>query len=170
MQTGRLRLRQFTEADLSNLLELNSDPEVMRFITGGKPDSLEQAQTSLQRILGYYKDGSALGLWAAELLDSGEFIGWFCLKPLPGFDEIELGYRLRKRYWGKGYATEGARFLVDYGFRRAGLSRIAAIVDPGNFASRRVLEKAGLAFERRTRFRSPVYGSERDVDLFAIAA
>lgn len=168
-QTQRLGLRQFTSQDASHLLALNADPDIMRFISDGKTDTFEQAEASIKRILGYYEQWEALGIWAAELKSSQEFIGWFSLKPLAGFDEVEIGYRLLKRHWGQGYATEGAACMRDRGFREAGLDRIVAIVHPENAASRRVIEKTGLKFERRAEFTSPIDRVTRTVDLFAMA-
>jgi RimJ/RimL family protein N-acetyltransferase len=99
LETERLVLRRFTEADLDNLLDLNGDPEVMRFLTGGKPTPREVIRNeTLPRILHYYERFAGLGFWAAIEKSTGDFLGWFELRPPEGGgpEEVELGYRLRK--------------------------------------------------------------------------
>jgi RimJ/RimL family protein N-acetyltransferase len=155
LETDRLTLRRFTEADADNLFELNSDPEVMRFLHGGKPASRNEARTRIiPTFLGYYERFEGFGFWAAVEIASGQFLGWFHFRPplrdedMPaGWDEggvAELGYRLRRSAWGKGYATEGSRALIDKGFTEFGVRRVVAQTLAGNWGSRRVLEKSGL--------------------------
>jgi RimJ/RimL family protein N-acetyltransferase len=149
LETARLRLRRFVQADLDRLVELDSDPEVMRYITYGVATSRERYEHEiLPRWLAFYEAVPSLGYWAAESKDSGEFIGWFHLRP-DRFDagELELGYRMKRPVWGQGYATEGGRALVTHGFERAGASKISARTLRANLASRRVMEKCGLAYE-----------------------
>jgi len=85
-----------------------------------------------------------LGIWHASRRDTGAFVGWFSLKYAGRSPDIEVGYRLVPAVWGKGYATEGATALVDYGFDDLDLDRIIGVTHPGNRASQRVLLKAGL--------------------------
>jgi len=150
LETARMYLRKFGPGDALLLFELDSDAEVMRFITKGKATSLTEIEHEiLPRILGYYRRSPPQGVWAAHLRSTGEFIGWFHLradKIEP--DEMELGYRLKRAVWGCGLATEGSRALVQKGVQDWGYSRICARAIVGNFASRRVMEKAGLQFER----------------------
>jgi ribosomal-protein-alanine N-acetyltransferase len=84
------------------------------------------------------------GRWAVVPHGSTELIGWNGLQHLPETDEVEVGYLLGKQFWGKGYATEGARVGLDYGFKTLKLERIVGIVHPENVASQRVLEKLGM--------------------------
>ena len=93
------------------------------------------------------------GFWAAIEKSSGEFLGWFCLRPHEdgGPGNVGLGYRLRKAAWGKGYGTEGARALIHKGFAELGVERVFAVTYEENLASRRVMEKAGLRLVRRFR-------------------
>ncbi|MFJ1730702.1 GNAT family N-acetyltransferase [Streptomyces sp. NPDC088254] len=109
-ETERLTLRRFTAADADLLIELDSDPAVMRFLTGGTPTAPEVIRESrLPRIIaGYERWRGDLGLFAAHEKDGGAFIGWFCLRPERQGppDEAELGYRLRQAAWGRGYATD----------------------------------------------------------------
>jgi RimJ/RimL family protein N-acetyltransferase len=155
LQTDRLTLRRFTESDEDNLFELNSDPEVMRFLNGGEPTPRDEVRTRIIPVfLGYYERFEGFGFWAAVEIATGQFLGWFHFRPPlrggdtpAGWDEdgvIELGYRLRRSAWGKGYATEGSRALIDKGFTEFGLRRVVAETLAGNGGSRRVLEKSGL--------------------------
>ena len=121
----------------------------MRHITYGVPTPRERYESEiLPRWLASYDTSPQLGYWAAELRASGEFIGWFHLRP-DRFDagEQELGYRLKRPAWGQGYATEGGKALVAHGFGRAGAGKISARTLGANLGSRRVMEKCGLAYE-----------------------
>jgi RimJ/RimL family protein N-acetyltransferase len=149
--TDRLVLRRFTIADADNLVSLDADPEVMRFITGGIPTSrTEILDEVLPAFLGYYQRYEGYGFWAAIEKETGEFLGWFHFRPRAGAapGEVELGYRLRKSAWGKGYATEGSRALIRAGFTQFGVRRVVAETMAVNLASRRVMEKAGLTLVR----------------------
>jgi RimJ/RimL family protein N-acetyltransferase len=150
LETSRLRLRRFTEADVDNLTALDSDPEVMRYLTDGKPTDRETIRTTiLPRFLKSYETHENYGYWAVEEKSSGEFLGWFHLRPFAGSaEEIEIGYRFRRAAWGKGYATEGARALAKKGFVELGAKRIVAVTMAANTGSRRVMEKTGLKFEK----------------------
>ncbi|MEV2265726.1 GNAT family N-acetyltransferase [Nonomuraea africana] len=151
LETERLVLRRFTEDDLENLVELDNDPEVMRYLNGGEPVARELIRdVALPRLLAYYERPDGFGFWAAEEKLTGEFIGWFHFRPgknaPPG--ELELGYRLRKAAWGKGYGTEGSRALIDRGFTEQGVERVTAGTLAANTGSRRVMEKSGLRHVR----------------------
>lgn len=145
LETDRLILRRLTHADHDRLVELDSDPEVTFYITGGPP---EFDASMLQGWLRQYERWPAYGTFAAVERATGDFLGWFHLRPDGGDDdEPELGYRLRRDAWGKGYATEGSRALVDKAFGE-GATRVWAGAMAVNAASRRVMEKAGLRFVR----------------------
>ena len=151
LETERLVLRQFTEDDLDNLVELDGDPEVMKFLNGGRPTPRREIENDvLPAFLGYYERSPGYGFWAAEEKATGRFVGWFHFRPAkeapPG--EVELGYRLRKSAWGKGYATEGSLALVEKGFTELDVERVTAFTMTVNVASRRVMEKAGLRYVR----------------------
>lgn len=151
LQTPRLVLRRFTPADVDLLVDLDSDPEVVHFITGGVPSLRSEIEDEvLPAWLRYYASSDAVGYWAAEDRETGEFLGWFHLRPRSDGpdDELELGYRLRRSAWGGGLATEGSRALVDHAFSRAGASRVVAECMAVHSASRRVMEKAGLRLVR----------------------
>ena len=147
LQTSRLILREFEHADLDRLVELDSDPAVMRYITGGEPSDRETIRTQvLPQWLAFYKQPGGFGYWAAIERASGQFIGWFHFRPGECVGEIELGYRLKRSAWGKGYATEGARALIAKGFTQLGVGRVVALALKGNAASIRVMERVGLRF------------------------
>jgi RimJ/RimL family protein N-acetyltransferase len=119
LETPRMYFRLFTEADAPLLFELDGDPEVMRFISKGKPTPLAKIQNEIiPKFLNYYRQSPPQGFWAAHLRNSGDFIGWFHLRPstLPT-PETELGYRLKRNAWGRGLATEGSRVLLKKAFR-----------------------------------------------------
>ena len=151
LETDRLVLRRFTRTDVENLAGLDADPDVMRFVNGGVPTSRDEIENEvLPAFLGYYQRYREYGFWAAIEKSSGEFLGWFHFRPRPGtaLDQAELGYRLRKSAWGKGYATEGSRALIRKGFTEFGVQRVTAEAMAANVASRRVMEKAGLTLVR----------------------
>jgi RimJ/RimL family protein N-acetyltransferase len=151
LETEHLVLRRFTEDDVDDLVELDSDPDVMHFINGGRPSSRQEIERDvLPMFLGYYERFAGYGFWAAVEKATGRFVGWFHFRPVPAAhpDEVELGYRLRKSAWGQGYATEGSRALIHKGFAELGVQRVVAFTMVVNVASRRVMEKAGLKFVR----------------------
>ncbi|MGP4115334.1 GNAT family N-acetyltransferase [Streptomyces sp. 4N509B] len=153
LETGRLVLRPFVDgdADVERLVALDGDPEVTRFLNGGKPTSREEVRTrTLPRLLHVHPGLGTRGYWAAEERETGAFLGWFEFRPLAEDSAavVELGYRLRRAAWGRGYATEGSRALVDKGFTELGVERVTANTMAVNVRSRRVMEKAGLSFVR----------------------
>jgi RimJ/RimL family protein N-acetyltransferase len=158
LETEHLVLRRFTETDVDNLFELDGDPEVTRYTSGGKPTSREAIESDfLPAFLRYYEHYKGFGFWAAIEKSTGEFLGWFHFRPAEGAppDEVELGYRLRKPAWGKGYGTEGSFALIRKGFTELGVQRVTAAADRLNYASRRVMEKVGMTLVRTFRFDDP---------------
>jgi RimJ/RimL family protein N-acetyltransferase len=149
LETDRMYFRQFQDADAQLLFELDSDPEVMRFISKGKPTPLARIQSEIiPKFLDYYRHNPPQGFWAAHLRDGGSFIGWFHLRPdRISANEMELGYRLQRPVWGRGLATEGSRVLIDKAFIEWGCEKVCARTLADNLASQRVMEKAGLCFE-----------------------
>jgi RimJ/RimL family protein N-acetyltransferase len=153
LETDRLRLRPFTdsEADVGRLLDLDNDPAVMRFLNGGRPTTREAIRARvLPRLLHIHPCTGVRGYWAAEERATGHFLGWFEFRPLADDSPavVELGYRLNRASWGRGYATEGARALVRKGFEELGTERVVADTMAVNTASRRVMEKTGLILVR----------------------
>jgi RimJ/RimL family protein N-acetyltransferase len=169
LETERLVLRRFTTADADNLTGLDADPEVMRFVSGGIPNSRDEIENDfLPAFLGYYQRYQAYGFWAAIERSTGDFLGWFHFRPREGTapGQVELGYRLRQSAWGKGYATEGSRALIRKGFTESGVQRVTAEAMAANMASRRVMEKAGLTLVRT--FRQPWPGAVGGPEIQAV--
>lgn len=165
LETERLVLRRFTEADVDLLFELDSDPSVMRYINGGKPTPRHEVESDiLPAFLAHYERYEGYGFWAAIEKSSREFLGWFHFRPNhgAGLDEPELGYRLRRSAWGKGYATEGSLALIHKGFTEFGVRRVVSETMVVNTASRRVMEKAGLELVRvfHQEWPDPIEGDE----------
>ncbi|MEO6086552.1 MAG: GNAT family N-acetyltransferase [Umezawaea sp.] len=146
LETDRLVLRRFTESDVDNLVALDGDPDVMRYITGGRTTPrAEIVDDYLPAFLSYYERFAGFGFWAVEDLE-GTFVGWFHFRPQPHDppNQVELGYRFTRAAWGLGYGTEGSKALIDKGFREFGVERVYAETMVVNTGSRRVMEKAGL--------------------------
>lgn len=154
LETERLALRRFTRADVDHLVDLDSDPEVMRFLTGGTPTPRAVIESEiLPRFLRSYQRFTGYGYWAAIEKATGAFLGWFSLVPPEDDrpDDVELGYRLHRSAWGQGYATEGAHALIRHGFTELGVRRVHATTYQDNLASRRVMEKVGMRLVRSYR-------------------
>ncbi len=160
MITERLVLRRLDTADGDNLLTLDGDPDVMRYLDGG-PQTRAEVETTLRGLLTLNERYDEYGYWAAHSRSDDAFIGWFALFPVRPTDDaivfwpetddpavLSLGYRLRRTAWGHGYATEGARELVRRAFDDLGANEVVATTMAVNTGSRRVLEKAGLRYVR----------------------
>lgn len=150
LETPRLFLRCFTPDDAPLLYDLDSDPEVMRYISQGQPTPLATIEEEvLPRWLAWYKKGQNMGYWAAHEQASGDFIGWFHFRPARYTpDAMELGYRLKRNVWGRGYATEGSTALLHKAFTEWEVAYVVATTLEANKASQRVMEKCGLRRER----------------------
>lgn len=156
LRTERLILRQWRDTDREPFARMNQDPAVMEFFQG----LLNPAETEamVDRIEAQFAE-RGFGLWAAELLDSGEFIGYVGLA-VPRFDAaftpcVEIGWRLASEHWGRGLATEGSREVVRCAFERLGMREIVSFTVPVNFRSRRVMEKLGMTHDPREDFDHP---------------
>ena len=145
LETPRLILRQFTEADALAIKQLNSEPGVLKYIPEPIPASEEAAlKIIVDIILPQYKNN--LGRWAVHTKTNNEFIGWCGLKWIKETNEIDLGYRFKPAAWGKGYATEAAQHTLNYGLQQLQLKKIVAHAHIDNIASQKVLEKIGMQF------------------------
>lgn len=151
LATKRLTLREFRLDDLGDLAALDADPEVMRFITGGRPIPRDEvAGVLLPRYLAAYQRWASFGTWVAE--DADGFAGWFALQPLKDAEDdetvAEIGYRIARDRWGRGYATEGALALMRKAFTELGVRQVRAQTMTVNARSRAVMERIGLVYER----------------------
>jgi len=145
VRTERLLLRRWAESDREPFARLNADAEVMRFFPA--PLSREQSDILAARADALF-DAHGYGLWALERLDTGEFIGFTGLAPMPqgipGSGGVEVGWRLAQPAWGQGFATEAASAALRFGFDTLGLSEVNSITAVVNIRSRRVMERLGL--------------------------
>ncbi|MGW3626239.1 GNAT family N-acetyltransferase [Streptomyces sp. NPDC000880] len=159
IQTPRLLLRRWHDDDLVPMAEINADPEVMRWIDDGSVRDLEQTAEAIERWEEEW-DEEGFGLFAVELLASGEMAGFvglsvplFLPEVLPA---VEIGWRLGRPFWGQGYASEAAQASLEFALQDRGLDRVISIARVGNDASENVMRKLGMVPERQTSH--PVYG------------
>jgi RimJ/RimL family protein N-acetyltransferase len=161
LETDRLVLRRFTEDDAPLLFDLDSDPEVMRYVGPYRLPSVEAYRDRIRDAwLPAYAARPDRGVFAAFLKDAGEFLGWFAYRPATAYrfaaeagwtrdTDVELGYRLRRAHWNKGFATEGSLALVQLGLADPDVTGVVAAALLPNRASTRVMEKCGLAWVRQ---------------------
>ncbi len=143
LQTTRLRLRPIEETDVDALLVLDSDPEVMKYISEGQPTTRRDYEELLPRMMSY--GPGPIGYFAAILRTEERFVGWFHLRPSVVDPEIlELGYRLTPSVWGRGLATEGSLALLHNAFGPLEQVAVDACTVPKNAASIAVLKKCGM--------------------------
>ena len=158
LQTERLLLAPLADEHLELEVELDSDPEVMRYL-GGRARTREEVLDAHQGRMGHADRVPGLGFWAA--FDGDEFVGLVWAPPAHGPDQpddttiCDLGYRLLRRCWGRGYATEASRELLRHAFETVGQSRVIAQTQAGNAGSRAVMERLGMRFVRT--YHSPAY-------------
>ncbi len=142
--TARLRLRPFTDADRETIHAIYADPEVMRHVGHGPHRSQADTDAAL-RTFRRMLDQRGISFVAVEERGSGRLIGDAGLYPVEGADtDVELGYTLARDAWGRGYATEAAKALLQHARTALSARRLVATVDPANAASKRVLEKLGM--------------------------
>ena len=149
VDTGRLILREIVESDVDGIFELDSDPEVHRYL-GNKPiKSIREAQETIKHIRDQYEE-NGIGRWAVIEKMTNEFIGWTGLKyeedVRTEMNYYDIGYRFKKKFWGKGIATETAIASLNYGFRELNLKEIYGGAHVENIASNKVLQKVGLKY------------------------
>ena len=147
-ETPRLLLREIIHTDLDNLFEMDSDPEVHRYL-GNKPvTTKEEIEKVIEFIRQQYKE-NGIGRWAMIEKASNNFIGWTGLKFVTETvnnrtNYYDLGYRLNRKFWGKGFATEGAIASLDYGFKELRLKKIIATANIENIASNKIISNLGF--------------------------
>lgn len=152
LETERIRLRQVVSSDETHLHALDNDPEVMRWINGGVPVSMEYIRREIMPLfMTYDKSRPLFGFWIVESIETGTFLGWVCMRSTGNKGEASIGYRLTRASWGKGLAIEAMGALMKEGMARGRLTRIIANTYEENIASRKVLEKLGMTLHRRYR-------------------
>ena len=154
LETERLAMRPIAMVDVDQLVALDSDPEVMRYLTGGKPSTRWEVEALVAQRLG--------SRWMAHERETGGFVGWFGARPTDE-DEYELGYRLARRHWRRGLATEGTLEVIHEVFSARGAKRVWAETMVVNTRSRRVMERCGLKYVRtfHESWDDPIEGTEQ---------
>lgn len=157
LSSARVLLREWLESDLQPWIALNQDPENLRFFP--RVYTPEESRASFARI-GELLAQNEFGLWAAQEKSSGAFMGFVGLakQDLLGVSFmpcVEIGWRLDKKFWGKGYATESAKVALDYGLKTLGLKEIYSYTAPQNLPSINVMKKIGLRERPELAFAHP---------------
>jgi len=145
--TERLTFRKFEPDDLPQLIQQRSEPHMNRYLGGTRMQNPEALAKRIRFYMGCY-DSHGFGMCPMYLKETGEFIGVAGIQPLDETDEIEVGYSVIKKYWGLGIGTEAAKGWMEFGFNQSGLERIVAVAVLENAASRRVMEKLGMTYEK----------------------
>jgi RimJ/RimL family protein N-acetyltransferase len=168
LTTERLLLRPFRDEDLDEYAAICADPEVMLYL-GGNPLSRADAWRQMALFLGHWHL-RGYGFWAVEERRSGAMIGRIgCWRP-EGWPGLEVGWTLGREWWGKGYATEGARAVLDFAFTNLGREHVISLIHPDNRASIRVAERLGEGIEGETEIfgtRVLIYGVHRPAPGFS---
>ena len=156
LRTDRLLLRQWREADAEPFAVMNADPRVTEYLPG--PLTRTESDAMLARIQAHF-DQHGFGLWAVAVPGIVPFAGYIGLS-VPTFEApftpcVEIGWRLVSKWWGCGYATEGARAVLAFGFETLGLAGIVSFTVPSNLRSRRVMEKLGMTYSSNEDFDHP---------------
>ncbi|MDE0536885.1 GNAT family N-acetyltransferase [Tenacibaculum sp. L6] len=160
LETERLILREFRKSETEGIFELDSNPEVHKYLGNNPITTYKQAEDIITFFEEQYKE-RGIGRFAAFEKESGEFIGWSGLKlntgekeELNGFtDFIDIGYRFIPRFWGKGYASESAFACLDFGFKEMNYDIIYGAADVENIGSNKILQKIGLQFVNEFSFK-----------------
>ncbi|HZF10542.1 MAG TPA: GNAT family N-acetyltransferase [Thermoanaerobaculia bacterium] len=164
LETERLRLRPFRGSDFEDYAQLCADPEVMRHLGTGAPFDRGLSWRHLAFLLGHWQM-RGYGMWAMEERETGTFVGWTGFAEPEGWPGFELAWTLSRRFWGRGYATEGARAALAHAFTVLGKDRVISLIRPENLASIRVAERLGERLESRTVVKGTeflVYGIARE--------
>ncbi len=157
IETARLRLRPFTAGDLDEYhVQIYSDPDVMRYMPGGKPRPKEGTKAVLDFSI-RHGEQHGFTLWALVRQSDEQFLGHCGLIYLPNTPDVEVAYAIGKTFWGQGYTSEAARACLGYGFEIARLEQIVALAEPDNSASQGVMQKIGMFHQGTT---SKYYNTE----------
>lgn len=151
IETERLVLRELEFTDVDDLFEMDSDPDVHLYIENNPVKLKDEIIEVIEMLKVQYKE-NGIARWAVVERLTNECVGWSGLKyfnrPLNNhINFYELGYRFKKKHWGKGFATESSKAILDYGFNKLNIDSIFAITDPENRNSKRVLTKLGFEFK-----------------------
>ena len=149
--TSRLALRPFTVEDIAPLHRILNQPNILQYFPNPDAPPIERVEKIIKRQLTHWKDHS-FGWWAVIPHGQDELIGWNGLQYLPETDEVEVGYLLSQQFWGRGYATEGAKASIQFGFENFNMGEIIGLTHPENIASQNVLKKCGMQFTNQAEY------------------
>lgn len=155
--TARLNFTLLSEHDAPLLFEVDQDEEVMRYLNGGKRTSMQQiVEIFLPRMAQYRNPERGFGIWQVCRVEDNAYLGWVLIRPMgfntatPSSDDVELGWRFKRDYWGLGYASEAARAVAETVLaHNSGVRYVSAITTPDNAGSIGVMRKLGMQFIKR---------------------
>ncbi|RCU51460.1 N-acetyltransferase [Corallincola holothuriorum] len=163
LPSERLTFSLMDASDAPLMFELDQDPEVMHFISGGKTTSYDDVlQVFLPRLAQYRNPTKGWGLWKVVESASDEFIGWVLVRPMAFFSadrddsDLELGWRFKRAAWGKGYATEAARQIMMTISQTTAVTKFSALAVEDNHASINIMTKLGMRFEKKALHKDPL--------------
>ncbi len=149
--------------DAQALWELDQDPQVMKFLNGGTPTSMEQINTmAIPRMEKYRDNVKGWGIWQVSDKTTDEYLGWVLIRPMafftdsPNFSDLELGWRFFQKSWGKGYATEAAIAIKDAVTASSKVTHVSALAVADNLASIAVMKKIGMTFVKAYLHKDPI--------------
>ncbi|QYJ99767.1 GNAT family N-acetyltransferase [Shewanella psychrotolerans] len=163
----RLCFEMMGQDDGQLLFELDQDPEVMRYINGGRPSTMDEiSNILLPRLKAYTNPEKGWGIWKVSTLSdnsalSSRYIGWILVRPMdffgdsPQYHDIEVGWRFKQCCWGKGYATEAASAVATQIAKQTDVSYLSAVADEGNLASIKIMQKLGMTFNQIAQYPTP---------------
>lgn len=159
----RLSYRLMGKEDAHALWSIDQDPEVMHFLNGGTPSSMESIhEVFLPRMQAYRDPVKGFGIWQVSDKETTEYLGWILIRPMafftdePDFNDLELGWRFFKKAWGKGYATEAAMAIKDGIATQAGSQYVSALAVEDNLGSIAVMKKMGMQFVKKYDHKDPI--------------
>lgn len=172
--SDRLSFRLMDVSDKPLFLDLDSDPEVMKFINGGNPTTEQEYQDIyIPRHTAFRNPDKGWGFWAVFIKETDTFAGWILVRPMDFFNEekdlenIELGWRFKQLTWGKGYATEAAQAVMSAMKEQAGYTRFTAIAVSDNTGSIKIMQKLGMNFLKKQLHKDPL--GDLDVEYYELS-
>lgn len=173
LDSERLSFRLMDITDESLFLDLDNDPEVMKFINGGKPTTKqEHLDIHIPRHSAFRNPDKGWGYWATFIKETNTFIGWVLVRPMDFFSEgkdltnIELGWRFKQLAWGKGYATEAAKAVLQSLKEQVKYNKFTAIAVSDNTGSIKIMQKIGMTFVKKQLHKDPL--GDLNVDYYEL--
>ena len=171
LDTERLRFRLMTSNDAELFYELDQDPEVMRYINGGQAHDMETTiNQSMPRLKAFTTPEKGWGYWQLTEIQSNEFVGWILIRPLGFFDgtskesNVEIGWRLKQKFWGKGFATEGAKQVMAAIAKQPSVTEFTAVAFAENSGSINIMQKLGMSFVEQSWETTP--NGKQAIDIY----